>query len=130
MTGHTCRTTGCTRPALSDRATCTSCRPRTYQSKARPPDPDVVDSVLHNRRAVTGLCRTDCQSISRKLTALGVPASEIARIVGRSPRTIARWRAADRASLARLVQSIAETITNAADPSQYALAADSDSTTN
>jgi hypothetical protein len=100
MTGHTCRTTGCTRPALSDRATCGACRPRTYQSKARPADLTVVDAVVHNRRGVPGLSPADQRLISRRLTTLGLPAWEIARIVGRSPRTICRWRAADRATTA------------------------------
>lgn len=130
MTGHTCRTTGCTRPALSDRATCGACRPRTYQSKARTPDLHVVDAVVQNRRGVPGLSPADQRLISRKLTALGLPAWEIARIVGRSPRTICRWRAAERAAADRLVQIVTATATKAGAQSQYALAADRDSTTN
>ncbi|MEV6046056.1 helix-turn-helix domain-containing protein [Streptomyces xanthochromogenes] len=98
MNSRLCRTPGCRRPALNDRATCPSCRPRTFKSKARPPDTRVANSVVHNRRPVTGLNRADCRFISRKLTALGLPASEIARIVGRTPRTVYRWRAAERAS--------------------------------
>jgi hypothetical protein len=130
MIGNTCRTPGCTRPAAADRATCHSCRPRTRQSKARTADLHVVDSVVHNRRGVPGLSPADQRLISRKLTALGLPAAEIARIVGRTPRTICRWRAADRAALDRIVQIVTNTITEAADQSQYALASDRDSTTN
>jgi hypothetical protein len=97
MTGNQCRTDGCTRPAAADRATCHTCRTRNRPPKTHIPEQEVIDSAIRDRRPTRGLARRDRKFISRELTAHGVSASEIARIVGRSPRTIARWRAADRA---------------------------------
>ncbi|MFG2722691.1 hypothetical protein ACGFW5_30995 [Streptomyces sp. NPDC048416] len=98
MTGNQCRTDRCTRPAAADRATCHTCRERNRPPKVHVPEQEVIDAAIRDRQPVRALCRRDAQFVSRRLTALGVPATEIGRVVGRTPRTISRWRAADRAA--------------------------------
>lgn len=49
--------------------------------------------VARDRRALPGMNPTECRLVALHLTRLGLPASEIGRILSRAPRTVYRWRA-------------------------------------
>lgn len=57
-------------------------------------DPDEVDLIVRHPRPVQGLTRLEQRLIAQGLTERNIPADEIARIVGTTPRTVYRWRAA------------------------------------
>jgi hypothetical protein len=51
-----------------------------------------VDLIVRDPRPVDGLTRLECLLVARGLTQRAVPAEEIARIVGVTPRSVYRWR--------------------------------------
>ncbi len=94
-----CRITDCTTPARPGRHLCT----RHKYRLARYGDPHfhtwhVADEhnvavIVHDRRPARGLTRLERVQVARGLTAHGLPAHEIARILAVTPRTVYRWRA-------------------------------------
>lgn len=56
-------------------------------------DEQDVDTIVREARAVEGLTRLERVMVARGLTARHIPADEIARIVGVTPRTVWRWKA-------------------------------------
>jgi IS30 family transposase len=55
-----------------------------------------TDIAITHRRPTPGLDRPERQHVSRNLTAHGLSAREIARILAVNPRTVVRYRAEDR----------------------------------
>lgn len=51
-----------------------------------------ITEAAHARRLPTRITRVERQLLGLTLTDLGLPASEIARIIRVSPRTVTRWR--------------------------------------
>jgi DNA-directed RNA polymerase specialized sigma24 family protein len=96
-----CRITGCTTPAAKRRL----CY-RHYHRIRRYGDPDFtqwtvaddtdVQLIIAEQRPTQGLTRLERVLVAQGLTQLGLPADEIARILGVHPRTIHRWRARHR----------------------------------
>lgn len=58
-------------------------------------DTDVA-LIVEQARPSQGLTRRERVLVARGLTGQGLPASEIARILGVTERTVYRWRAEDR----------------------------------
>lgn len=93
-----CRIDDCTNAARPSRRLCEKHRTRIR----RHGDPDFtewavaddydVDLIVREPRPVEGLTRLERVMVARGLTARGVPAEEIARIVTVTPRTVYRWR--------------------------------------
>jgi hypothetical protein len=96
----------CTRPAEQYRPVCRRCRGR--QDAARHPNPagwaaaddTDVQLIVEVPRPVQGLTRLERVLIARGIDRR-LPAKEIARVVGVSPRTVYRWRTELPASAAR-----------------------------
>lgn len=104
MTGRPCRITGCTKTAAPRYAACHMHRSRvrrhgdprfTHWTTADPGDVELAASA---RAPLPGMTRLERVQLGLRLSALDLSASEIARIVGVAPRTVHRWRAADRAT--------------------------------
>jgi hypothetical protein len=57
-----------------------------------------VELIVRERRPVDGLTRLERVLVARGLTARGASEAEIAEIVRVDPRTVRRWRSADRQS--------------------------------
>ncbi|MEU8525293.1 helix-turn-helix domain-containing protein [Streptomyces sp. NPDC048629] len=55
-----------------------------------------VDLIVRERRPAEGLTRLERVLVARGLTKRGASEAEIAEIVQVDPRTVRRWRAADR----------------------------------
>ncbi|MPY47088.1 helix-turn-helix domain-containing protein [Streptomyces acidicola] len=94
----TCRIDGCTAAPRPGRRICYKHRTRI----TRHGDPDFtewtvadefdVELIVAEQRAVEGLTRLERVMVARGLTERDVPAEEIARIVGVTPRCVYRWR--------------------------------------
>lgn len=100
-TTRRCRTPECPNARYRHRTLCGRCihRQHRYGHPQRNHDDinhDDVDIVVRERRPAAGLTRAERQLVSRKLTANGLSAAEIARILCVNERTITRWRKADR----------------------------------
>jgi DNA-binding CsgD family transcriptional regulator len=52
-----------------------------------------IQTVIQQQRPTEGLTRLERVRVAQGLTALGLPAEEIARILAVTPRTVYRWRA-------------------------------------
>ncbi|MFD8771372.1 helix-turn-helix domain-containing protein [Streptomyces sp. NPDC059916] len=95
---RTCRIGGCTKPARPNKRIC---RMHAYRI-TRYGDPNFtvwtaadecdVDLIVRDPRPVDGLTRRERLLVARGLTERAVPAEEIARIVGVTPRSVYRWR--------------------------------------
>jgi hypothetical protein len=102
MTARPCRITGCTKTAEHHRTVCRMHRSRIRRhgdpgfSQWGTADPDDVELAASDRILLPGMTRLERIQLGLKLTAARTSAAEIARIVGVTPRTIHRWRAADR----------------------------------
>lgn len=93
-----CRITDCPKPARPGRRICDLHRVRLYRHR----DPDFttwtvaddhdVQTLIQQRRPAEGLTRLERVKVARGLTGLGLPAHEIARILGVTERTVYRWR--------------------------------------
>ncbi|MGW6598476.1 helix-turn-helix domain-containing protein [Streptomyces sp. NPDC055036] len=105
MTTHPCRITECPRTAAPQHRMCHTHRYRQWrhgnphQTHATP-DPIAIDAAVRDRRPPAGMSPKERAAAGVQLTNLGLPASEIARIFAVTPRTVARWRAAARATQA------------------------------
>jgi hypothetical protein len=93
-----CRITGCTKPP---RRRCHYCcahlrRRRLYGdfhfTQWGTADDTDVETLIREQRPAEGLTRLERVKVARGLTAHGVAAEEIARILGVHPRTVYRWR--------------------------------------
>lgn len=75
---------------------CQPCHNRQRREASRRTDQLAITTTVENRRAAPGLRLRERHAIARQFTALNLPAAEIARILGVSPRSVHRWRARDR----------------------------------
>lgn len=94
-----CNIDDCSNPARSGRRIC--CMHRTRLWRHQDPhftewtvaDEYDVELLVADPRPVEGLTRMERVMVARGLTEREMPAEEIARIVGTTPRTVHRWRA-------------------------------------
>lgn len=103
MSRH-CRITDCPTPAAKRRNVCH----RHYNRIRRYGDPDFttwtvadehdVQTVIREQRPTPGLTRLERVLAAQGLTEHGLPAAEVARILGVTERTVYRWRATTRAA--------------------------------
>ncbi|MGW7288976.1 helix-turn-helix domain-containing protein [Streptomyces sp. NPDC054847] len=99
-TTRSCRETGCTRPPAPQRHICHGCRKRRQEERNPRPrtwfdaDETDVQLIVEQPRRVEGLHRIERVLIARGLSAKQMSAERIAEVVGVSPRTVYRWRAA------------------------------------
>jgi DNA-directed RNA polymerase specialized sigma24 family protein len=93
-----CRITECTTPARPGRRLCSKHQQRialygdpdfTQWTVA---DPHDVAAIIREQRPTQGLTRLERILVAQGLTEHGLPADEIARILGVTPRTVYRWR--------------------------------------
>jgi Homeodomain-like domain len=93
-----CRITNCTRTPLTGRRLCGMHKQRIahhgnphFTTWTAAADHDVA-AIIREQRPTTGLTRLERVKVARGLTGHGLPADEIARILGVTPRTVYRWR--------------------------------------
>jgi hypothetical protein len=93
-----CRITDCPKPARPGRRLCDLHRVRLYRHRnphfttwTVADDTDVA-AIIREQRPAEGLTRLERVQVAQGLTAHGLPADEIARILGVTPRTVYRWR--------------------------------------
>lgn len=97
-----CRIDGCTTPAAKQRSLCYRHHHRIRRhgdpdfTTWTVADPDEVELLVRHPRPVHGLTRLERRLVARGLTERRMPAEEIARLLHVEPRTVYRWRAADR----------------------------------
>lgn len=93
-----CRAPKCPNPAAARR---TLCYPHNYRwrhyrdlnySPWTTADPADIEHAAAARRLLPGMTRLERRLLGLKLTDLGLPAAEIARITGVAHRTVTRWR--------------------------------------
>jgi hypothetical protein len=95
-----CRIDGCTRNAAPRRRICWTHKNRLYRRqdphlKLRVlSEPDTIPPVVQDRLPDHGLTFTDRRTAARQLSERNVPVEEIAALIGVTPRTVYRWRAA------------------------------------
>ncbi|WP_420032294.1 hypothetical protein ACN2WE_05375 [Streptomyces sp. cg28] len=93
-----CRNETCNNSARPGRHVCDPCRGRKWRAWARESgawsdaDEYDVELIVRDARPVEGLTRLERVLVARGLTEREVPAEEIARIVGVTPRSVYRWR--------------------------------------
>lgn len=99
-----CNVTGCQKPARLQRRICNLHKVRLYRhgdphfTEWTFADDTDVALIVAEQRPSPGLTRLERIKVARGLTAHGLPASEIARILAVTERTVYRWRAADPAA--------------------------------
>lgn len=97
-----CRIPNCPNTARPQRTLCDTHRGRVYRygdphtTAATHIDDIAADAVIRNRQPVPGLNPASRRLITQRLTACGLAAQEIARILGVAPRTVHRYRAVSR----------------------------------
>lgn len=94
-----CRIDGCPTPAAKRRHVCY----RHYHRIRRYGDPHFtqwtvaddhdIATVIREQRPDVGLTRLERVKVGQGLSDLGLPATEVARILGVTERTVYRWRA-------------------------------------
>ena len=94
---RTCHNDGCNNRARTSRRACDPCRGRQWRAWARSApwseaDEFDVESIVRDPRPVEGLSRLERVLVARGLTERKIPAEEIARVVGVTPRCVYRWR--------------------------------------
>lgn len=92
-----CRITNCPRTPQAGRNLCDTHRSRLYHHgdphpTHTPPAAIAIEAAVTTRRTLPGIRPTERRAAGLKLTALGLPASEIARIFGVTESTVYRWR--------------------------------------
>ncbi|MEU0370608.1 helix-turn-helix domain-containing protein [Streptomyces sp. NPDC006283] len=97
MIRHRCRITNCPRTPQDGRTLCDTHRGRLYRhgnphQPHTPTDQHAIEAAVSNRRTLPGLRPAERRAAGLTLSALGLPASEIARIFSVTPRTVYRWR--------------------------------------
>ena len=94
-----CTLDGCTHPARPGRRICGMHRQRIWRhgnphfTEWTVADDHDVQALIREQRPAEGLTRLERVKVAQGLTAHGLPASEIARILTVTPRTVYRWRA-------------------------------------
>lgn len=94
-----CRIDGCPTPAAKRRRVCY----RHHNRIRRHGDPHFTEwtvaddhdiaTIIREQRPAEGLTRLERVKVGRGLSDLGLPAHEVARILGVAERTVYRWRA-------------------------------------
>lgn len=98
MTRH-CHIDGCTNEARPGRRICGLHRQRIWRhgnpdfTEWTTADDTDVQALIREQRPAEGLTRLERVLVAQGLTAHGLPADEIARILGVHPRSVYRWRA-------------------------------------
>lgn len=98
MTRH-CRITDCTTHAIPGRRLCSKHKQRIalhgdpHFTQWTVADDQDVAAIIREARPAPGLTRLERVKVAQGLTDHGLPAHEIARILGVTPRTVYRWRA-------------------------------------
>lgn len=93
-----CTLDNCTRQARTGRRICGMHRQRIWRhgnpdhTEWTVADEQDVATIIREARPAPGLTRLERIQVARGLTEHGLPAAEIARIVGVEPRTVYRWR--------------------------------------
>lgn len=92
-----CRITNCPRTPRVGRTLCNAHRSRLYrhgdpQRAHTPADEHAIEAAVGTRRSLPGIRPAERRAAGIKLTQLGLPASEVARIFGVTERTVYRWR--------------------------------------
>lgn len=92
-----CSTAGCLNQARPQRRLCNACRTRDYRARYgsstwRTADDLDVAAVVSAPRPAGELTRLERLLIAERLSERQMPATEIAAVVGVSPRTVVRWR--------------------------------------
>ncbi|MFE3031535.1 helix-turn-helix domain-containing protein [Streptomyces canus] len=93
-----CRITDCRNPARTGRNICDRHRTRItrhgnpHHTEWSVADDHDVAAIIREQRPAPGLTRLERVKVAHGLTNHGLPAAEIARIVGVQPRTVYRWR--------------------------------------
>lgn len=93
-----CRLDGCTKTARTGRHICDLHRVRLYRHRNphfttwTVADDHDVQAIICEQRPAPSLTRLERVKVARGLTDHGLPASEIARILAVTPRTVYRWR--------------------------------------
>jgi len=93
-----CRITNCPKPARAGRRICDLHRVRLYRHRNphfttwSVADDTDVQTLIREQRPAEGLTRLERVKVAQGLTEHGLPAEEIARILGVTPRTVYRWR--------------------------------------
>jgi hypothetical protein len=93
-----CRIANCRKPARPGRHLCDLHRVRLYRHRNPDftqwtvADPHDVAAIIREQRPTQGLTRLERVQVAQGLTEHGLPAEEIARILGVTPRTVYRWR--------------------------------------
>lgn len=70
--------------------------PFAVRHRDEQPDDAAVQRIVHGLQPYPTLTAAEAREAARQLTRRGASAAEIARRTGAAPRTIHRWRAADR----------------------------------
>ncbi|WP_330173033.1 helix-turn-helix domain-containing protein [Streptomyces sp. NBC_01498] len=100
-----CAVPGCPRTPGGRRTLCSTHRTRQWRhgdphQKATPPDALAIDMAVANRSPLPGMRPAERRAAGVRLTELGLPANEIARIFQVDPRTVHRWRSQSRTRVA------------------------------
>lgn len=96
---RSCRITGCTTPPRTGRHLCRKHKRRLavhgdpHFTTWTVADEHDVAAIIRDQRPTEGLTRLERVLVAQGLTAHGLPAGEIARILAVHPRTVYRWRA-------------------------------------
>lgn len=99
-----CRIPNCTRNAAPHRLICWTHKNRLHRHQnpelklRNITDPDTIPPVVEDRLPDHGLTYRDRRTAARLLTEQGAPVEEIAALIGVTPRTIWRWKAAQQAA--------------------------------
>lgn len=99
-----CHITNCTNEARAGRRICGLHRQRIWRhgdphfTEWTVADDHDVQTLIREQRPAEGLTRLERVLVARGFTDHGLPASEVARILGVTERTVYRWRAQDRAA--------------------------------
>lgn len=96
-----CRIAGCPRIPRPHRGLCPTHRTRQWRhgnphQEFTPADSIAIDAAVATRQALPGMRPGERRAAGLRLTALGLPAQEIARIFEVEPRTVYRWRSDSR----------------------------------
>jgi len=93
-----CRITNCTTTARPGRRLCSKHKQRIalhgdpHFTEWTVADDHDVQLIIAEQRPAQGLTRLERVLVAQGLTTQGLPAEEIARILGVTPRTVYRWR--------------------------------------
>ncbi len=96
-----CRINECPRNATHNKTLCDTHRYRIrrygdpHHTQWGVADNTNIQTIIREQRPTQGLTRLERVLVAHGLTAHGLPATEIARILGVHPRTVYRWRSSN-----------------------------------